>query len=483
MVRLEKLLKRTLAPAALCALAVSACGSQQPTSTAATTSTATATTPGTSNDTVWIYSSLPSAGPDRAEATEIRNGIAVALQPALAAKSFHGFHVRYRELNDSFIRRVSHRHGATSPSTGDKTHSGSTITTAGNTDGWNATATAENAHIAASNPETIAYIGDLNSGATEISLPILNQAGILQITPGSGYAGLTNNYKDITLASEPDRYYPQQRTRTLLRLIPNDVIEASAALGVLHGTGCQHVAAWAFGPSSQETTALLAAVMLTAPRYGMRYYKTPAPAPGPKQPANAPSAYYGFIHALTPDALRCAVVVGAVTPAAVAFTAELRLLSPIPVMGTDGFCNSAWARIPSTIAKAEARNVVAGYYCTTPALPLGQYEGHVRFLRAFRARYHRQPDAYAYYGYVAAQMVLGGLADTGRDQDNREQLVLGLIDGFASDATGAFSFDGDGNVRTNGLGAIAGYGIDTFARGRPVFHRLVNPVTYLLSSG
>ena len=37
----------------------------------------------------------------------------------------------------------------------------------------------------------MAYIGEFNSGASKISIPILNRAGIPQISPANTYNGLT----------------------------------------------------------------------------------------------------------------------------------------------------------------------------------------------------------------------------------------------------------------------------------------------------
>ena len=50
---------------------------------------------------------------------------------------------------------------------------------------------AANAWEAANDPSTIAYLGEFNSGATTVSLPILNHAGIPQVSPSNTYAGLT----------------------------------------------------------------------------------------------------------------------------------------------------------------------------------------------------------------------------------------------------------------------------------------------------
>lgn len=49
---------------------------------------------------------------------------------------------------------------------------------------------ADNARRAAEDSTTIAYVGERYSGATRTSLPILNEAGILQVAPGGGAADL-----------------------------------------------------------------------------------------------------------------------------------------------------------------------------------------------------------------------------------------------------------------------------------------------------
>ena len=60
--------------------------------------------------------------------------------------------------------------------------------------------------MAAQNNSTIAYLGDYDSGATAISLPLINDAGILQISPASRYVGLTS--AQYAGQDEPDRFYP-----------------------------------------------------------------------------------------------------------------------------------------------------------------------------------------------------------------------------------------------------------------------------------
>ena len=49
---------------------------------------------------------------------------------------------------------------------------------------------ADNARTATEDSTTIAYIGELDSGASRTSVPITNSAGILQVAPGCGASDL-----------------------------------------------------------------------------------------------------------------------------------------------------------------------------------------------------------------------------------------------------------------------------------------------------
>ncbi len=489
MVRQGNLLRRAvrvgparLAALAVCAVGIAACGSQAPSSTTAPRAAARATG---ARQTVWIYSSLPLLGPERSTSEQIERGIRLAL--SLASHRAGRFDVRYRALCDSAgVLKQAHGRPVVAGN-GASRRGGNTATSSGPcpvveprgtgaaTDTWSALATVQNAEQAARNPRTVAYIGDLNSGATELSLPILNQAGIVQLTPGSGYPGLTDGYKGITLSTEPGRYYPQS-PRTLLRLIPNDIVQASAALDVLHESGCQRVAAWEFG-SAAEGPALLKAVTETASRYGMVYVHTPPPAPGTKP--------YNFVRSLQqqPGAPRCAVLVGRDNAAADLFTIELRLqLVPSPiVVGTSGFCNAGWARgISARVTKAIARNVLAGLYCTTPALPVSSYPGtrdRGGFIARYRHAFHRAPTTYDYYGYAATELVLEALRETDRRGDSRREVTRSLVQDTAPNVLSTFTFLDTGDVFSNA------YGVDSFVGGRPVWHRTVVPtVAHLLPS-
>jgi ABC-type branched-subunit amino acid transport system substrate-binding protein len=104
---------------------------------------------------------------------------------------------------------------------------------------WSPVATAANARRAAEDSTAIGFVGDLDSGATRVSLPITNLAEIVQVSPGSTAIDLTG-----------DRYRPSG-TRTFARVVPDDgVLERGAAqLGRRLGVPPSSVAVGVPGPA------------------------------------------------------------------------------------------------------------------------------------------------------------------------------------------------------------------------------------------
>lgn len=80
----------------------------------------------------------------------------------------------------------------------------------------------ENATEAAEDSRTIAYIGDYDSGATKIAMPILNRAGILHVSSGATAVELTRPDPRTGEKIRPTGI------RTFGRIVPNDRIQAAA---------------------------------------------------------------------------------------------------------------------------------------------------------------------------------------------------------------------------------------------------------------
>ncbi|HLH15060.1 MAG TPA: hypothetical protein VKV16_09750, partial [Solirubrobacteraceae bacterium] len=139
MPRSRRQLRQTLARAGTLLLAawlVSACGSAH--RARAPHADTASRRPVHNTRLVYIYSSLPARGPQAAASRQIEAGIEFAL--ARAGRRIGRFHVRYERLSGQPVA---------------------------------------DAERAARNPQTVAFIGELDSGATALSLPITGQAGII----------------------------------------------------------------------------------------------------------------------------------------------------------------------------------------------------------------------------------------------------------------------------------------------------------------
>jgi branched-chain amino acid transport system substrate-binding protein len=161
-----------------------------------------------------VYSSLPQRIPDGSEhsnkrSVDMENAISLALKQADGKAGM--FHVRYVPL--------------------DATNDGGIVTTQ---------TIERNARRAANDVDTAVYIGDFSSTSSIVSIPILSDAEVPQISPSSTRVGLT--VEDPTGdGDEPEKYYPNG-TRNFVRIIPHDNVQAAALVALMLEDGCRRVA-------------------------------------------------------------------------------------------------------------------------------------------------------------------------------------------------------------------------------------------------
>ena len=160
--------------------------------------------------TLTIYSSLPLQGTSKEQSEAV---IAARSSRCKEAGNKVGkYKLKYVSLDDST---------AQNPGTADEAQ------------------TAQNARKAVQDKTTIFYLGEFNSGGTKVSLPILNKAGIPQISPSNTYVGLTTD-KPGSEPGEPEKYYPAG-TRTYARVVPADDIQGAALVTTMKEDGCKSV--------------------------------------------------------------------------------------------------------------------------------------------------------------------------------------------------------------------------------------------------
>src|SRR5215207_10741591 len=156
--------------------------------------------------TVNVYSSLPLQGASRPQTTAMVDGIKLALEQANGKAG--DTTIKYTSLDDSTAQAGT----------------------------WTPEATGANARKVAGDDAAIAYIGEFNSGASAVSIPILNEVPIAQVSPANTAVGLTSADPGAD-KGEPDKYYPTGE-RHYLRIVPKDTIQGAALATVMKMDGC-----------------------------------------------------------------------------------------------------------------------------------------------------------------------------------------------------------------------------------------------------
>jgi branched-chain amino acid transport system substrate-binding protein len=100
----------------------------------------------------------------------------------------------------------------------------------------------QNARRAAKNAHTVAYLGELETGSSAISVPLLNEAGILQVSPLDTAMALTT--ASLAVAGSPERFYPKLKVwgRTFARVVPSDRSQVDALLASMREAGVERLA-------------------------------------------------------------------------------------------------------------------------------------------------------------------------------------------------------------------------------------------------
>jgi len=132
---------------------------------------------GSSSSEIHVYSSLPLGGTNTAQTTSMVEQIKTTLD----GQKVGNFTIKYTSLDDSSAAK-----------NGD----------------WDGTVETSNANKAANDPDAMIYIGTYNSGAAKLSIPILNGACLVMLSPANSYPGLTKAVDGVTAQGEPNSYYP-----------------------------------------------------------------------------------------------------------------------------------------------------------------------------------------------------------------------------------------------------------------------------------
>jgi branched-chain amino acid transport system substrate-binding protein len=378
---------------------------------------------GAAGGTVDVYSSLPLQGASKDQTAAMVQGMQLAL--AQAHNKAGNVTVKYTSLDDSTAQ-------------------------AGN---WDPQQTASDARKAAQDKKAIAYIGEFNSGASAISIPILNQVGLAQISPANTYVGLTTS-EPGSAKGEPQKYYPSGK-RTYARIVPRDSIQAAALITQMKSDGCTKIAV----ANDKETygAGLASLLQIKAKSIGETIVSnTPIQKDAPN--------FRSYAQKIKGEGADCFIFSGVTANGAVQINKDVAAALPnAKLYGPDGTCESGFTNpskkgIPAAIGKR--------FQCTVATLDLNSYPGGRDFLSAFKAKYgNPHPDPYAIYGYEAMRLVLDTIKAAGPAGTTKDGFLTQLFKTKDRNSVlGTYSIDqnGDTSLTDYGLYKVGSDGDPTF---------------------
>jgi branched-chain amino acid transport system substrate-binding protein len=349
--------------------------------------------------TVKIVSSLPRTGSANAVSTAMVNGIRLALDEA--GNKAGPFTVQYEDWDDASAKK------------GD----------------WDPEVEAANADKAVKDPNVMAYIGTYNSGAAKISMPVLNRASLVMISPGNTYSGLTK--PGLGESNEPDIYRPSGKVN-FFRVVPADDIQGAMGARWMKEMGGKTV--YVLDARDLYGRGIADVFEQTAGDIGLKVVGREGIDPRAQEYKSVMTK----IKALNPDY----VYFGGTTQnnagqiakdmLAVGLTAKL--------MAPDGCFDSAF------IQAAGAENLNERAFITFGGVPPDKLTGlGATFVEKYKAKYGKEPEAYGVYGYVAAQVALAGIAKAGTKD---REAIRAAVEAYKAEdsALGPFTFDKNGDT-------------------------------------
>ena len=328
-------------------------------------------------DTLTVYSSVPLRGPYADVARDVIRAEKLALKEAGGRAG--EFSISYASLDGA------------DPETGR----------------WSPGRVASNARKAVQDRQTIAYLGELEAGASAISVPILNEGGILQISPRDTFGGLTARGG----RGEPEKYYPSGE-RTFTRMVPGDDRQAEALVEAMRGDGVRRLVLAddkeLSGASLGDRLARLARTSGIEIVRRIRLDPDDDAEDGIEVPA-------GLARDVREERADAFLYAGSYRPFATEVLNAVHDASP----GLELYAPDDLALAPGLPARAGA----AGARLTLTGIRAPRDAMSAAFARAFRREYGRQPHPQAVFGYQAMRVVLDAVARSGADAKSRRRVI------------------------------------------------------------
>jgi branched-chain amino acid transport system substrate-binding protein len=268
-------------------------------------------------------------------------------------------------------------------------------------------------------------------------MPLLNEAGLLHVSPTSTYVGLTR--AEGAKKGEPDRYRPSGK-RTFGRIIPADHHQATAMAELIVAEGVRRL--HLVHDRDVYGRGLAELVGKAVRKAGVEVTGTD----GIDRKAGNFRGLGNKVSRLKADGVFFG---GSLQSRAVQVFRDIGQRAPsVRLFGPDAVALPGFAE---EIGKEFEPRV----HLTSPALPPEATPPEGReVLKAFREKYQSDPTAFTVYGYEAMSVVLDAIDRAGSDGSDRAHVVDAF---FATrsrrSALGTYSIDANGDTTLTSYGA------------------------------
>jgi branched-chain amino acid transport system substrate-binding protein len=369
---------------------------------------------GTSSNEIHVYSSLPRQGTN----TEQTNTLVEQIRNTLEGKKVGNFTITYTDLDDS-----------SAAAGGD----------------WDGAVAQSNANRAAADPDAMVFIGHYNSGAAKLTIPILNQACLVMISPANTYPGLTKAVEGVTVPGEPETYYPGGY-RNYTRVITTD--DKQGAAGAEWAKRLGATKAYVLDDTQVYGAGLAKAWALHANKIGIDVVSPNDTSEGFDAAATDYAAVAQKVVASGADIIYIGSITGQNTGK---LWTDLRAALPdITIMSGDGVFEKSWYDGAGTAANST--------YLTFGGVGPDQLTGAGKtWFDDYKATHDGdQPSTYTAYGNASAAVALDALTRAGTN--DRYEVLKAVFATELDTVLGRMSFDANGDSE---LIALTGYQVET----------------------
>ena len=358
---------------------------------------------GKSGPTIKIVSSLPRTGSAQGQTDTIVNGIKMAIDEY--PDGIFGHKIAYQDMDDATAAQGQ----------------------------WDAGKEADNAREAVGDKDVMVVIGPYNSGASKVSQPILNEAGLLQISPAATWPGLTKKVPGDEASGEPDIYRKSGKV-TFCRVCPTDDMQGPKAAEFVKNV-LKKKSVFVLDDKELYGAGIAKLFMEACKKLGIEVL-------GHEQLVKAGNykAVIDGVKAKNPEVVYLGATSQSGAPQIAIDMKGAGLKCPLIV--PDGcyekaFVDGAGA---DTFKELECYATIGG---KDPSLLTG---AGADFVKKYKEKFGKDPEAYAVYGYEAAKVFIEGAKAAGKkDREAIRAAVLATKD-FDKGAVGKWSFDANGDT-------------------------------------